>query len=111
MFYFTFISEDNYRRYNTNDTAHLILSNDSLVNDLEFSLDGSQSIGILLPEETIEFRDVNIQALHIKSRLAAASCVVRVWFFGQKQLLYDKENIDKTDRQVPVHRTFEKVEL
>lgn len=109
MEYYELNTTDTYKRYNGSERAHLTLSNDSLLNDLEFSLDGSKSVGKLLPEETIDFNDSNIDSLHLKSRLAGAACPFRLWFYGSRNLLYDKEKLKEVNRSVPVHKTFKVV--
>ena len=109
MFYFNLATTDNFRRYNSSETAHFILSNDSPLNDLEFSIDGTAVVGMLLPEEQIEIRDANVNELHVRSRVAGAACPFRLWYFGKRNVVYPEAQQAQAERSVKVQKTFKVV--
>lgn len=96
---------DNYRRIDLSNTAHLIIFNDSVANVLSISLDGLTEIGFFY-NGGVEFRDINIQSVFVKSRTPGASCSFRVWGYGDKRIIYPPEQARESIKTVDVPKNF-----
>lgn len=94
-------SSDNYKRFDLGNFAHILIFNDSVANQLSFSIDGVTEIGFLF-NGGIEFRDANIQTIYVKSRVAGASCNYRIWGFGVRNVVYPQQQNNNTNNSPDV---------
>ena len=100
------VATTNFTKYIT-DKAHLIISNDSLSDNLIFSFNGNNIDGILYPNEIIELLDLNENEIYIKS--SASTVNFRLWSYGNRELIY---KIEAKSIDVPeIKNYFEKKEL
>lgn len=103
--YFYGATLDTFQRFSASGKAHMIITNDSSTNDLEFSENGSSVSGHILPNEGLDFHNVNLESIFVKSKIAGNSCPFRVWFYGE---LPETESMTKVDGAVlPI--AFEKI--
>lgn len=101
-------STDSYKRYDLGGTAHLMIINDSALNEIDFSLDGSNRYGIVRKEEGFEFLDLNATSIFIKSTLAGNSAVFRIFGFGFPELIYTK-SVDTINKNILIPNRFKEV--
>lgn len=92
MNYYNGVTTDNYKKYIGSGMASFILFNDDLGNDLMFSLDGKNTMGILHAGEGIDFRFADVESIYLKSFVPGAFAPFRLWFFGNKSLIYPDHN-------------------
>jgi hypothetical protein len=101
MVYYSGATTDAYRKFSGSQTTHLIIFNDSTTNKLDISIDGQNKIGQINESEGIDFRDVNLDDIYIKSTSAGNSCNFRLWFFGSRKQLY-QEFVEIEKAEIPV---------
>lgn len=100
-------STDNYIRLDLGGLAHITLFNDSLGNVLNFSVDGNTTSGLIY-NEGIEFRDINLESIYIKSNIAGASCPFRLWAYGEARKIYTpKSDNSQNLNSVPNSLSFQ----
>ncbi|MCK9282172.1 MAG: hypothetical protein M0P71_16250 [Melioribacteraceae bacterium] len=85
-------STDTYVKYYLGEFVHITLCNDSVANPLEFSYDAGVTVHGILLNEQAEFRDVNQDAIYIKSRNVGAPCNFRLFAYGDRNLIYPNAN-------------------
>lgn len=93
-------SSDSYKRVDLGGLAHITIFNDSIGNALNFSNDGSSIIGTLY-NEGIEFRDINLDSIYIKSAVVGAPCAFRLWSYGERRTIYKNTQQDSFNQNSP----------
>ena len=78
-------SNDSFNSFAGSGKAHFIIFNDSASNKIVFSLDGQSVAGIIHENEGIDFHNVSLEKVYIKSYTAGNSCPFRLWFYGLQQ--------------------------
>ena len=100
MVYYSGTTTDSYRKYSGSQSTHFVIFNDSTTNKLDISIDGQTKIGQINESEGIDFRDVNLDDIYVKSTSAGNSCTFRIWFIGSRKQLYNVI-VDIEKAQIP----------
>lgn len=104
MTFFNITATTTYKKFVSDDSKHLLITNDG-ANDIDISLNGTSLIGIIKAGEVIEFLDEFISELHIKTNTGTSA--VRLWFFG---VVTEAEQEQAVSKQVPLHTRFREIE-
>lgn len=104
--FFAGTTNDVYKRFDGGNTTHFILFNDHASNSLQFSFDGQNTKGVILPGEGIEFLDVQVNTIHLKNYVTGNDCIYRLWFTGEKVQLDAEGNKIETSQRSEVPRYF-----
>lgn len=109
MIFFAQTSTDNYVSYNISGTAHLIIANDSALNAISVSLNGSKEELRILPDESIELRDLNESLIYVKSYSAGNHANFRIIAYGNQSIIYSNEKVKQIVKSVPVPKSIKQI--
>jgi hypothetical protein len=101
-------STDNYKRYDLGGKAHVIIVNDSALNEIDVSLDGANRCAVIRANEGFEFLDLNASSIFVKSTLAGNAATFRINSFGFPELIYTKST-DLVNKNIFVPSRFKEV--
>ncbi|MEX0595906.1 MAG: hypothetical protein WD512_05330 [Candidatus Paceibacterota bacterium] len=79
---------DTYQRFSLGESAHFTILNSSLINNIDFSFDGVNKHGIVIPQVGFTFNDANENEVWFKSTNVGNPAVIYAWGHGLKSLVY-----------------------
>ena len=104
---------DNYKKIELGSYSNLLVFCDTANEELEFSVDGSATAGIVGTSETgIEFRDAFVSTIYVKSAAAGTPVNYRIFAYGKglrEQITNENSDKTKVPKNVPTDFDYMKV--
>ena len=103
MIFFNITATTTYKKFVNDNSKHFLITNDGS-NDIDFSLTGTDLIGIVKAGEVLEITDEVVSEIHIKTNTGTSA--VRIWFYGKVSKIEQEEAVDT---QVKLHTKFREI--